>query len=330
MKPIFKLSASVVILSLAGCAGGVADKHQAKDDFSYLETPPLIDLTALPNQQSAAPSAFKVPSGNFPGEFGAGVDIRPPLQVLGTIPGARIVNDRRGVTLWVDTDKKSDRLWRTATELAANEQFTVRSQNSEEIETDWVKWPNGGASEARYMISKLSSNKRYGLRLDVIEWQNSDKGAPNQSVRQSFNARMANLITEGYDASVRAEARERAVALNKNIPITLGKDRGGLPVIIARAPYDIVWERLPGILELIGFEVEYRNRSQGTINAEFEAQTSSFGRTLATANLNLNAVNTYCCWVTSVTEHLSMSLILKVNRSVNRHYQIWCLCSRRV
>ncbi|MFD2180311.1 outer membrane protein assembly factor BamC [Veronia pacifica] len=286
MKSMFKLPASALIISLAGCAGGVDTKHQAKDDFSYLKTPPLIELTPLPDQKPSQPSIFSVPQGNFPGDFGSRVDIRPPLQVLGTIPGSRIKNDGRGVTVWVDTEKKSDRLWDTVTSLATDKAFPVVSQQSETIKTDWISWPDSGSLKVKYEVDRLSANKRYGLSLTVTDWQGTPDGkVPDKNVRQRYNATMANLITEAYDKNVRIEARQRAVAMNKNIPMTLGKDRGGLPVIIARAPYDIVWERLPGILELIGFSVEYRNRSQGTINAEFEAPNEQLWQNIGDSEL---------------------------------------------
>ena len=51
-------------------------------------------------------------------------------------------------------------------------------------------------------------------------------------------------------------------------PDFMGQTGSGLPVIIARALYNVFWERLPEVLGQLGFTVEGRNRSQGVVEVQ--------------------------------------------------------------
>ncbi|RND29343.1 outer membrane protein assembly factor BamC, partial [Vibrio cholerae] len=110
------------------------------------------------------------------------------------------------------------------------------------------------------------------FKISLIGWrENGQVQTVSTTNKERYNAFMTNLVTTRYDSDVRAEAARRAQELVKQIPITMGSDRSGFPVIIARTPYDVLWQRLPELLPKMGFTIEERNQSQGTVKAKYAA-----------------------------------------------------------
>lgn len=275
MKAVYKLSLSALLVStLAACSGGDS-RRQAADDFKYLETPPLTQWQTLPDQQAELSGAYRVPTQAFDGPIGRNVDIRPPQQILELVPGARYERDADSVSVWVPRQDQLQRLWQTVETMQQSGQLPTRTASPDGIETDWVEWAmsdDDEVIESRYLITPVEDRGRYGLRVQLVEWKR-DGAADNVTAgsKDRANAQMTNLITAQYDAELREEARLRAQELVKNIPISLGNDRSGLPVIIARAPYEVFWERLPAILGELGFTIEDRNRSQGLLTVDYKS-----------------------------------------------------------
>ncbi|MEZ8144128.1 outer membrane assembly protein BamC [Enterovibrio norvegicus FF-454] len=295
MKPVFKLGLSVVLVaSLAACSS--ADKRrQASDDFEYLDTSALSQWETLPDQQPEFSGAYRIPEREFDGPIGRDIDIRPPQQILELIPGARYEQDAEGVTVWMPRAEQAQRLWQTIEEMASLTQIPVRSASADSIETDWIVWTiedDEEVIESRYILTPIEERARYGFRIEMVEWKrNGEAENLRLASRERYNVQMTNLITARYDNDLREEARLKAQELVKNIPISLGKDRSGLPVIIARAPYDVFWERLPNILNELGFTIEDRNRSQGTLNVALKDQDDEFWQDLGVQPLQLERKN---------------------------------------
>ena len=89
-----KLSHQLVVSSLAvfvlsACSGDATQRRQAKDDFDYLNTPPLTEWNNIEGVNPRNYTNYQIPQGEFSGGVGRDVDIRPPQQVLELIPGAR-------------------------------------------------------------------------------------------------------------------------------------------------------------------------------------------------------------------------------------------------
>ncbi|MCV6021366.1 outer membrane protein assembly factor BamC, partial [Escherichia coli] len=90
--------------------------------------------------------------------------------------------------------------------------------------------------------------------VSLIDWREGDQVKEVTATnRERYNVFMTNLVTARYDQEVREEAQRKAQELVKQIPVPMGKDRSGLPVIIARAQYNVLWQRLPNILPKMGF-----------------------------------------------------------------------------
>ncbi|USD65948.1 outer membrane protein assembly factor BamC [Vibrio sp. SCSIO 43136] len=289
------VTSALAVFVLSACSSDPSDRRQARDDFDYLDTPPLKEL-ALPSD--ATPQVYpdyQIPAGEFTGEIGPNVDIRPPQQILDLIPGARSEFNDGEVTLWLVKQEEADKVWQTTLDMLAAREITLRENSANRVETDWVTWTSNDENAeigSRYAIERYEANRRYGFKMTLIDWRENGVVKPVSETNKSrYNVLMTNLVMSTYDENLREEARLKAQELVKHIPITMGKDRSGLPVIIARAPYDVVWQQLPELLPQMGFELEERNQSQGVVKAKYAEPNDEFWQTVGVKPFDLKGTN---------------------------------------
>ncbi|ELP5728446.1 outer membrane protein assembly factor BamC [Vibrio vulnificus] len=284
---------SLAVFVLSACSGSPTQRRQAKDDFAYLETPPL-EQWQLP--EGATPQFYpnyNIPQGEFVGGIGQQVDIRPPQQILELIPGARYERNQGEVTLWLIKQEEADEVWQTVKDLIAERQIPIDAQSDSHIETGWVIWRAEDEDVeigSRYSIDRFEANNRHGFKINLIDWREGTESKPVTMVnKERYNVFMTNLVTSRYDQTKREEAQRRAQELVKQIPITMGTDRSGFPVIIARTPYNVLWQRLPTILPKMGFTIEERNQSQGTIKAKYASPDDEFWNEIGVKPMELKS-----------------------------------------
>lgn len=281
----FVISA-VVTAMLAGCAGSAEERRQAKQDFNYLETEPLKEWNQPEGTQKEQYPQYVIPSGEFKGGIGRDVDIRPPQQILELIPGARAETQNGDVTLWLVREENLDRVWQTILTVIEERNVPIRTQTDSRIDTDWFTWVSADEEKllrSRSSIDKVNQGSRYGFRVSQIDWEEDGKNVPVTAAnKERYNTLMVNLITSAYDQELREEARVLAEELVKQIHISMGQDRSGLPIIIARAPYNVVWQRLPELLPALGLTIEEKNRSQGTMKVKYKAPDDEFWESIGT------------------------------------------------
>ncbi|MDR9826018.1 outer membrane protein assembly factor BamC [Vibrio sp. FNV 38] len=291
-----KLSRQLVITSLAvfvlsACAGSASQRRQAKDDFEYLDTKELTEWTAVEGSQVEMYPNYRIPEGEFQGAIGRGVDVRPPQQILELIPGARVENDNGEATLWLLRAEEQERVWQTMLGMIAARDISVVNQTEDRVETDWVTWNSEDEDVeigSRYVITRFEANNRFGFKISLIDWKEAGVEKPVSAInKERYNALMTNQVTARYDQQLREEAERKAQELVKQIPITMGTDRSGLPVIIARTQYNVLWQRLPVLLPNMGFTLEERNQSQGQIKARYAAQNDEFWEKIGVKPVNL-------------------------------------------
>ncbi|AIL71283.1 outer membrane protein assembly factor BamC [Vibrio vulnificus] len=284
---------SLAVFVLSACSGSATQRRQAKDDFAYLETPPL-EQWQLP--EGATPQFYpnyNIPQGEFAGGIGKQVDIRPPQQILELIPGARYERNQGEVTLWLIKQEEADEVWQTVKDMLAERQIPIDMQSDTHIETGWVTWRSEDEEMeigSRYAIDRFEANNRHGFKINLIEWREGTELKPvTVTNKERYNVFMTNLVTSQYDQVKRDEAQRRAQELVKQIPITMGTDRSGFPVIIARTPYNVLWQRLPTILPQMGFTIDERNQSQGTIKAKYASPDDEFWNEIGVKPMDLKS-----------------------------------------
>ncbi|NOH81986.1 outer membrane protein assembly factor BamC [Vibrio sp. RE86] len=293
-----KLSHQLVVSSLAvfvlsACSGSATQRRQAKDDFEYLNTPQLQEWTLADGATPEFYQNYNIPQGEFSGGIGREVDIRPPQQVLELIPGARAERQQGETTLWLLREDEVDKVWQTAEKMLSERNIAIREQTATRIETDWVTWTSEDEDVeigARYEIQRVAAGGRYGFRISLIDWREAGKEMPVTATnKERYNALMTNLVTARYDLDLREEAARKAEELVKKIPITMGSDRSGFPVIIARTPYNVLWQRLPQLLPEMGFTLEERNQSQGTVKAKYASPDDEFWNDIGVKPIGLSS-----------------------------------------
>ncbi|HDY7486728.1 TPA: outer membrane protein assembly factor BamC [Vibrio vulnificus] len=284
---------SLAVFVLSACSGSATQRRQAKDDFAYLETPPL-EQWQLP--EGATPQFYpnyNIPQGQFAGGIGKQVDIRPPQQILELIPGARYERNQGEVTLWLIKQEEADEVWQTVKDMLAERQIPIDMQSDTHIETGWVTWRSEDEEMeigSRYAIDRFEANNRHGFKINLVDWREGTELKPvTVTNKERYNVFMTNLVTSQYDQVKRDEAQRRAQELVKQIPITMGTDRSGFPVIIARTPYNVLWQRLPMILPKMGFTIDERNQSQGTIKAKYASPDDEFWNEIGVKPMELKS-----------------------------------------
>lgn len=284
---------SLAVFVLSACSGSATQRRQAKDDFAYLETPPL-EQWQLP--EGATPQFYpnyNIPQGEFAGGIGKQVDIRPPQQILELIPGARYERNQGEVTLWLIKQEEADEVWQTVKDMLAERQIPIDMQSDTHIETGWVTWRSEDEEMeigSRYAIDRFEANNRHGFKINLVDWREGTELKPvTVTNKERYNVFMTNLVTSQYDQVKRDEAQRRAQELVKQIPITMGTDRSGFPVIIARTPYNVLWQRLPMILPKMGFTIDERNQSQGTIKAKYASPDDEFWNEIGVKPMELKS-----------------------------------------
>ena len=293
-----KLSSQLVMSSLAvfvltACSGGANQRRQAKDDFEYLNTESLSEWNMPADAQPQFYPNYDIPQGNFEGGIGKAVDIRPPQEVLELIPGARLERSNGEVTLWLLRKDELDLVWQTVQNMISTNQIPVDKQSENLIETGWVTWNSADEDMeigSRYDISRFEANNRFGFKVNLVDWREGEQVKEvSRTNRERYNVLMTNLVTARYDQQVREDAQKKAQELVKQIPITMGTDRSGLPVIIARAQYNVLWQRLPELLPKIGFTIESRSQSQGTVEARYASPDDAFWNDIGVKPIDLDA-----------------------------------------
>ncbi|MCY9846225.1 outer membrane protein assembly factor BamC [Vibrio caribbeanicus] len=284
---------TLAVLVLSACSSSPAQRRQAKNDFDYLNTTPLKDLQLLKDAEPEFYKTYQIPSGQYTGGQGKEVDIRPPQQVLELIPGARVERKNGDITLWVLKEDELKKIWRTTQDLFVKRGVSMRENTESRIETDWLSWQTedeDSAVAARFVLEKVSSLRNLGIKISLVDWR---EGAQSLSVtasnKERYTTLLTNIIESRYDDERRQEMARKAEQLVKHIPISLGVDRSGLPVIIARISYDLLWDKLPTLLPAMGFEIEERNQSQGTVKAKYAAPDDEFWTRIGVKPINLKS-----------------------------------------
>ncbi|MBE4593822.1 outer membrane protein assembly factor BamC [Vibrio navarrensis] len=284
---------SLAVLVLTACSSSPTQRRQAKDDFTYLETADLQTWNLPDGATAQFYPNFDIPQGNFTGGIGQEVDIRPPQQILELIPGARYERNQGEITLWLIKQEEAEEVWQTVLNMLAERQIPIQTSSETHIETGWLVWKSEDEETdigSRYSVDRFEANNRYGFRISLIDWREGTQIKPvTLTNKERYNVFMTNLVTSQYDQNKRDEAQRKAQALVKQIPITMGSDRSGFPVIIARTPYNVLWQRLPTILPRIGFNIEERNQSQGTLKAKYASPDDEFWNEIGVKPMELKS-----------------------------------------
>lgn len=197
---------ALAVFVLSACSSSPAERRQAKDDYTYLDAKDFHQWTMPAGTELHYYPDYQIPTGQYQGEIGSKVDIRPPQQILELIPGARADMTSGDAVLWMVRQAEADKVWDTTLKALTDGKVPLVKQTDTLIETAWVRWVSKDEDseiDARYQLSRVTANNRFGIKVSLVDWrQGGDQGKPSVSQKDRYTAYMTNLITNRYDEEI--------------------------------------------------------------------------------------------------------------------------------
>lgn len=288
MKSFFKHSLEIaVLLGLTACSG--SKSSQALNDFSYLETQQLRQWQTPADRPMLVSNVYAIPSGDFSGELGSSVSILPPVQILKIVSPARYESSPFQAVFLLPKNSDEEHMDALIRLLIQKEIIPFQNKNQNGIETGWIKLDDEKEGiQVRYQLTPLEQNEEHGIQVTLLEAKRDMVNfTPSDAESERYNVVMANRLLLEFDIYMRERANQAQGNLT-NIPLELGVDRSGNVVIIARSSYNPFWDKLPSILSPLGFTVQERNRSQGSIELDHTKPDASLWQSLGVSPLQLD------------------------------------------
>jgi len=267
------VTSTLAVFLLSACSHNAVERKQAVDNFSYLDT---SALQAWHYSDIATPETshkYEIPVGQYHGSIGEDVDIRAPQQILKLLSGVRVNFHGDSAEFWMVKNGLADKLWAEIIGFLNTSGAKYAQPKSSVIQTGWVSWsPEDEPSPVlgRYQFQKLSKSNQNGIKISLIDIKQAGQSEiHNTSLLERYTVEMTNIVIVRFDAKLRADEAKRIRNQMNNIDIKMGNDRSGLPVIIARAPYNVMWQRLPHALGKIGMTVQDKAESQGSLKVDY-------------------------------------------------------------
>lgn len=284
---LMKVGGLSLVLLLAACSTDQRYKRQVEGDESYLKAPPSKPLVAPAG--ITLPTANKdyiVPATANKGQVGKQLDIRPPVQPLALVSGSRVQASSSGnannnvSTLMFEDNAQNSLLWPNIVSVLETNKILIVSRDDAQqtLTTDWVKWTRADEDnqyQGRYQINLQRQGYQLALTVKLLGLQQQDKDVVVPFELQRYNGMMLNTITEGLEKASSKVDSHLAQTFGE-LAVQSANDDTGLPILVVRAPFGIVWQRLPAALEKAGMKVTDTSRNKGNISVTYSAKSSNW------------------------------------------------------
>jgi outer membrane protein assembly factor BamC len=275
-----KVAGVSLVMLLAACNSDSRYKRQVSGDESYLDAAPLAELHApagmiLPVQNGD----YNVPVANGSGAVGKALDIRPPAQPLALVSGARTQFNGDTSTLLVEGSRSSS-LWPQVVSVLQAQNYAIdkRDDASQTLTTDWVNWNRLDEDEqyrGRYQVSVKSQGYQQAVTVKLVNLEQAGKPVADVSSLQRYSAQMLNVISAGLDKNATDAQNAAQSRTSSTLDVQSAADDTGLPMLVVRGPFNVVWQRLPTALEKVGMKVTDSTRSQGNLAVTYKPLSDS-------------------------------------------------------
>jgi outer membrane protein assembly factor BamC len=282
---VMKVAGLSFVVLLAACSNDQSYKSQVNDNDSYLETAPLKLLNVpagmiLPLQNGE----YSIPPVTAKGSVGKAVDIRPPVQALALLAGSRVESSVQSSKLLLENTPEYSTLWSRLNSILAKKGYGISQKDdaAQTLMTDWIVWTRADENvpfKGRYHISVAQQGYQIALTVTNAGLEQGDKTVNNPLEIERYNIQMLNEIADGLNEQQEAISQSHTQNFGA-LSVQSGGDNTGLPQIIVRAPFNVVWNRLPHALESVGMQVTDRTRSTGAIAVTYKELSSSGWKSL--------------------------------------------------
>lgn len=291
-----KVAGVSLVLLLAACSSDSRYKRQVSGDESYLEATPLSELHApagmiLPIQNGD----YNIPVASSSGATGKALDIRPPAQALALVSGARTQFAGDTATLLVENGR-SGNLWSQVVSAIQGKHYTIekRDDASQSLTTDWIQWNRLDEDEqyrGRYQVAVQQQSYQQAIVVKLLNLEQSGKPVTDPVAMQRYSTALLNDISVGLDQAANSAAAAAQSRASASFEVQSGADDTGLPMLVVRAPFSQVWQRLPATLAKVGMKVTDSTRSEGSIAVAYKPLSDSDWAALGATDPGLSSGN---------------------------------------
>ncbi|MEQ4704034.1 outer membrane protein assembly factor BamC [Providencia huaxiensis] len=278
---VMKVAGLSLVVLLAACSSDQRYKRQVSGDEEYLNAAPLKVLNVpqgltLPEQNGE----YDIPKATSTGAIGKALDIRPPVLTISQLAGSRTEDSAQASRLLLENTPENSALWSQVTMILEQRNIPVSSKDdgSRSIETDWVKWDRADENvpiESRHKVTVQPENGMMALTVTSLGLRQGGETITDVVETQRYNKLLLNELTDNL-YTLRDTSNKGSIQNAYGIiDVQTGSDDTGLPLIVVRAPFDAVWERLPHTLESVGMKVGDRTRSSGSVMVTYKGLSSS-------------------------------------------------------
>lgn len=291
-KSTAKVAVVTLAMLLAACSSDQRYKRQVSGDEAYLQATPLAELHApagmiLPIQNGQ----YDIPVVRSSTAIGKQLDIRPPTQALALVNGGRTSFAGDTATLLVEA-AMANGLWPQVVSILQEKRYTIteRSDGQQTLTTDWVEWNRADEDQqyrGRYQISVLPQGYQESIVVKLLNLEQAGKPVSDPVATQRYSAEMLNSISLGLD---NAQSSRQNMQDNRSVSefdVQSAADDTGLPMLVVRAPFNAVWNKLPATLEKVGMKVTDLTRSKGSIAVTYKPLSDSGWAALGARNPDL-------------------------------------------
>lgn len=278
---VMKVAGLSLVVLLAACSSDQRYKRQVSGDEEYLNAAPLKVLNVpqgltLPEQNGE----YDIPKATSTGAIGKALDIRPPVLTISQLAGSRTEDSAQASRLLLENTPENSALWSQVTMILEQRGIPVSSKDdgSRSIETDWVKWDRADENvpiESRHKVTVQPENGMMALTVTSLGLRQGGETITDVVETQRYNKLLLNELTDNL-YTLRDTSNKNSIQNAYGIiDVQTGSDNTGLPLVVVRAPFDAVWERLPHTLESVGMKVGDRTRSSGSVLVTYKGLSSS-------------------------------------------------------
>ncbi len=269
-----------LIMMLAACSSDQRYKRQVSGDESYLKATPLAELHAPAGMILPVTNGdYTIPVSNGSGQVGKALDIRPPAQPLALVSGARTQFAGDTSTLLVE-NSRSGSLWPQVVSIIQAKNYTIdkRDDAGQTLTTDWVQWNRADEDHqyrGRYQVTVKPQGYQQAVVVKVLNLEQEGKPVADPASLQRYSAQMLNVISAELDKTQTARQNAADNRSAGTLDVQSGADDTGLPMLVVRGPFNVVWNRLPATLGKMGMTVTDSTRSKGSLAVTYKPLSDS-------------------------------------------------------
>lgn len=216
-----------------------------------------------------------------------------PIQLLAVMDNTRV--DKKSNVPAVLIVDKLEFIWQTAVLFFEEHQINtaILDRDNRTIVSGWLPISDGGVwlgldgSEdtdlirAKYRVAisdgEIKGEKKLTVeRLESQFREDDDQDWKNKPATWQESADMMNLMLSYYDTRIRVQQAKHQLKVLAGFKVELGQDTEGEASLITEASENLIWQKIPTVMDELGLKVIDRDFRQKTYFLELEEVEEGF------------------------------------------------------